>query len=213
MIRSHSGRDALVQRLSGAVRGTGDVDIRQIRQALRSMPQRIAPPELDLKLRVLASQQASYRRQTRGSRAVAVWQRVRSWANELMRPVALPTAGGFASAVVLFGLLAPSLALRSAPVEPFDIPTALYTEASVKSSLPLAYDGDEMLVELTVDEAGRMVDYSLPAHVQAQFPMPARRNIENHLLTMVFNPATTFGQPIAGRVRIWLRNSKITIRG
>ena len=189
MIRSHSGRDALARRLSGAVRGNGDIDLSQMPKALRNMPQRIAPPELDLKLRVLGSQEASRRRQTRGSRAVAVWQRVRNWANELMRPVALPTAGGFASAIILFGLLAPSLTLRSAPVEPYDIPTALYTEASVKSSLPLAYDGDAMLVELTVDEEGRMVDYFLPAHAQAQFPMPARRVIENHLLTMVFNPA------------------------
>ena len=211
MIRSHSGRDDSAARLPG--RGTGEIDIRQIQQALRSMPRRMAPSDLHTNLQVIGSQEASRRRTTRGSRAVALWNRVRTQVNELMRPVALPTAGGFASAIVLFGLLAPSLALRSAPVDPDDIPTGLYTEVSVKSSLPLAYDGDEMLVELTVDEEGRMVDYSLPAHTQVQFPMPMRRNIENHLLTMVFNPATTFGQPIAGRVRIWLRNSKITIRG
>ncbi|HYO82204.1 MAG TPA: hypothetical protein VES20_12435, partial [Bryobacteraceae bacterium] len=122
------------------------------------MPERVAPADLKLKLEVIASREASRRRETTGNRLAEMIRPVTRWITTAMQPPALPTAGGFASAMILFGLLSPSLALRSAPVSPADIPTGLYTGASIKSSLPLAYDGAEMLVELTVDEEGRMVE-------------------------------------------------------
>ena len=46
---------------------------------------------------------------------------------ELMRPLAIPTAGGFAAALVLFSMLAPSLAVRGGSVSTADTPTGLYT--------------------------------------------------------------------------------------
>ena len=64
----------------------------------------------------------------------------RLWTENLMRPLAMPTAGGFASAVILFGSrcpsgYSPSLAIPMPAM--IDVPTGLYTEASVKSICPV----------------------------------------------------------------------------
>jgi hypothetical protein len=210
--RKSSGSNGLRPHMAARA-DAGALDARTIRRALRSMPVRVPPADLDLRLRVTASREASRRRLSANGR-VSFWQeRVRMWFADLMRPLALPTAGGFVSAVILFGLLAPNLAVRDVSAQTADIPTSLYTEASVKSSLPLGYDGAEMLVDVTVDEEGRMVEYFLPEDVPVKSTPELRRNIENHLLTMVFTPATTFGQPTASRLKIWLRNSRIDVRG
>jgi hypothetical protein len=40
-----------------------------------------------------------------------------------------------------------------------------------------------------------------------------RRSIENNLLFTTFQPATAFGLPIAGKIRISFRSSRIDVRG
>lgn len=180
--------------------------------ALKSLPAQMPPPDLRLRLQVVASREASRQRQFRSGR-LAFWKNeARHWVDELMRPIAIPTAGGFFSALLLFATLAPSLAVRGVPASLVDVPTGLYTEASVKSSLPFGYDGEEVVVELTVDEGGRMVDYSVPQAAAMSSP-EIRRYIENHLLTMQFTPATAFGQPMAAKLRIWFRSNRIDVRG
>ena len=76
--------------------------------------QRRPSADLAMRLRVLASQESARRR----SRA-SLRQSLRTWlidfrlmADNLMRPLAIPTAGGFVSALLLFGVLAPRLATR-----------------------------------------------------------------------------------------------------
>jgi hypothetical protein len=185
-------------------------ETQKLRAALQSIPHRAPAPDLNLRLRVIASREASQRKL--GGGRLQTWRRrIQRWSDELMRPFAIPTAGGFASAMLLFSVLAPSLAMRAQSAGVADIPTGLYTEASVKSSLPFGYDGQDVLVEVYVDGSGRMVEYNIPyAHASAP---EVRRNIENHLLTMVFNPATTFGQPISAKLLVWFRTSRIEVRG
>lgn len=183
-----------------------------LRAALKSLPPQMPPPDFRVRLQVLASKEAARQRELRAGK-LAFWLRqCRQWVDDLMRPIAIPTAGGFASALLLFAVLAPSIAARSVPVSLVDVPTVLYTEASVKSSLPFGYDGQEVVVELSLDEGGRMVDYSLPESAKTSSP-EIRRYIENHLLTMQFIPATAFGQPTAAKLRIWFRSNRIDVRG
>src|SRR5260370_1069836 len=79
----------------------------RIREAVRSLPKRTPPPELVLRLRVVASK-------ARALSAIAAtpWCRWRSRFNfgltHLMRPVALPVLGGVCSALFLFSALAPT---------------------------------------------------------------------------------------------------------
>jgi hypothetical protein len=187
--------------------------VAKIRGALKALAPRMPSAELNMRLRVLASHEASRKRQLRRGRFAAWRHRVNMWMGDLMRPLAIPTAGGFAAALLLFSMLAPSLAVRGASVDIADKPTVLYTVASIKSSLPFGYEGQDLLVDVSVDEFGRMIDYSIPQAYYLKSSPELRRNIENHLLTMVFNPATSFGQPTSGRLRLWFRTSRIDIRG
>jgi len=133
------------------------------------------------------------------------------WTDNLMRPLAIPTAGGFASALVLFSAFASGITIPSVPGSA-DVPTGLYTEASVKSYLPLGFESGDVVVELTIDDQGRVVDYTLP-NLPHTGSREAMRNIANHLLFTQFTPATSFGQPLAGKVRLWFRSSRIDVKG
>lgn len=187
------------------------LELSDLRQLLKSLPDRTPSEDLKLRLRVAASREASRRRTVPQGTIPALWYHFNQWMSELMRPIAIPTAGGFLSALLLFGVLSPSLFVRGAVTRSADIPTVLYMEPSVKSSLPLEYDGEAMLVEVALDQEGRLIDYSVPL---GRVSSPeARRSIENHLLTMVFNPAVVFGQPTASKLKIWLLSNRIDIRG
>ncbi len=129
-----------------------------------------------------------------------------------MKPLALPAAGGLAAAVVLF--LAVSTGFQgiiSAP-QPGDIPTILATEAQLKSTL-LDTAPDEISVEVLVDEQGRVIDYSLPSGLDLAARQELRRVIGNSLLFTQFQPATMFGQPTAGWVKVKFRRTQLDVRG
>ena len=79
--------------------------------------------------------------------------------------------------------------------------------------MPFGFEGQDLLVDVSVDEYGRMIDYSIPQAYYLKSSPELRRHIENHLITMVFNPATSFGQPTSGRIRLWFRTSRIDIKG
>src|SRR5580700_7101900 len=96
-------------------------------QALHALPARIPPPGLTTSLRVIASRH----RQRQSSRSSVTWRdRARLFATNLMRPLALPFAGGVFSTVVLFSTyLIPTYPVRGTGAT--DVPTALSTEATV----------------------------------------------------------------------------------
>lgn len=163
-----------------------------------------------MRLRVIGSREALRRRKSLNPRH---WfAELRAWLDPLMRPLAIPTAGGFVSALLLFGMLAPTLAMRGVANAKLieDVPTVLYTDPTVKSYIPMVCEGHDVLVDLTVDGQGRIMDYVVESDLHS---VPLRKSIENHLLMMHFNPATAFGQPTAGRVRLWFRSSRIDVKG
>ena len=180
-----------------------------IRTVLMSLPRPVPPAELTTRLRVVGSREAARRR---AILRPGYWlEECRNWFSNLMRPLAIPTAGGFVSALLLFGLIAPTLVVRevanAGPVE--DVRTVLYTDPTVKSYLPMLGEGHDVVVDLTVDDQGRLLDYA----VSGTNSPAILKSIQSHLLTMHFNPATTFGQPTSGRVRIWFRSSRIEVKG
>jgi len=186
------------------------VPVAELRRNLRAMPAPVPPPDMRTRLRVTASRQAAHRRARRNW--MSFLSDLRLWTDNLMRPFAIPTAGGFASAVVLFSIFVSGITVPRATGTQIDVPTGLYTEASVKSYLPLGFDGNDLVVELTIDDQGRVVDYALP-NIGAGASLALRRSIGNHLLFTQFTPATSFGQPQAGKVRLWFRSSRIDVKG
>jgi len=176
-----------------------------LRNGLRSLPARMPPIQLTTRLRVLASRERSRRLQ----HAASPYDYLRIWADNLMRPLALPFAGGLVSAIVLFSMLVPGLpSISRTTFQNSDVPTILYTEASLKSPLPFGLHDDEIIIDLLIDEEGRVIDYTLPPGPMSPAIL---RNIENNLLFARFNPATAFGQPMPARLRF--RLSQIEVKG
>jgi hypothetical protein len=139
--------------------------------------------------------------------------RARFWTEAMMRPLALPLAGGLVSAVILFALVVPSFFAPHRVTHIADVPTMLSTEPIFVGMGPFGFSGDEVVVDLTLDSQGRFVEYSIPSG-QAWVKDPgARRSVENALLFTRFSPGTTFGRAASSKVRITLRRSFIDVRG
>jgi hypothetical protein len=186
----------------------------RIREALRSLPQRTVPPDLTLRLRLSASK-ARAAVASGASPRRRFFDRLQLGLANLMRPLALPLAGGVCSAIFLFSALVPTfISTYAANKQPgtADVPTMLNTEPMVKYMAPVAFGEADAAVDLTIDEQGRVVNY---AFVNASGPQTEelRRRIENNLLFAEFWPATAFGHPIAGTIRVWFRSTHLDVKG
>lgn len=184
----------------------------RVRQALRALPKAAVPGELTLRLRVAASKARAESRRPSG------WDRWRDrfelTSKNLMRPVALPLAGGLCSAVVLFSALVPTFdSTYKAPSSAWDVPTMLATEPTVMCTAPVAFPDAEAVVDLTIDDQGRMVNYTIVSIAPGEKIDQLRPIIENKLLFTAFRPATAFGKPVAGTVRVSFGSSHVEVRG
>jgi len=191
------------------------LDESKITNALRSLPQRIPPPGLTTRLRVLASRELQTRNHTRWDRWINWFNHVRWMADTMMRPLALPFDGGLFSAVALFTtFVVPTYPLRATnTAKTYDVPTMLTTEAFIKNTGPLSSTDSEVVVDVTIDEQGRMVDYIVISGAAILTDAARRRRLENTLLFTEFVPATAFGVPTAGRIRLSLNSSQIEVKG
>jgi hypothetical protein len=180
-------------------------------QALRELRRRVPPASLSSSLRVLASRERD--RRLRGANR-AFWDRAHLFFDNLMRPLALPFAGGIFSAVLLFSMcVIPTYPLRGSST--VDVPTTLYTQAAVKQTGPVAATSDvvvDVTVEPLADGTGRMVDYQILCGNAAKNEA-LRRSIESFLIFTVFQPATALGQPVLGKIRLSLQSSQIDVKG
>ena len=181
-----------------------------VSRALRSLPRLRPPAGLNSSLRVLASREIQ--RIVQG-RSLTRMDRFRLSFDNLMRPLALPFAGGIFSAVILFSMwVVPSFPVHASSTS--DVPIGLTTGAAVKRMAPIATTADEdVVVDVTVDGDGRMADYAI---VSGGVPndLALRRSIEGFLLLTSFTPATGyFGQPVSARLRLTLRSSHIDVKG
>jgi hypothetical protein len=177
----------------------------RVRTSLRALPMAPAPPELRTQLQVLASKELVRRRQWVSVSAAlgSLGASARLVIDNLMRPLAVPLAGGLTSALFLFGILVPYLGMLRNPAN--DRPTALYTEASLESVADFgSRSNDDTLIAVQIDGQGRMVNYSV---LQGQMTS----DVGNFLLFTTYTPATIFLQPAASRIVI--RRSRIVVKG
>jgi hypothetical protein len=186
-------------------------EMARIRTVLRSLPQSKPPESLSTSLRVVASRERQ-RLLLRQRWLESSTTRFSLWVENLMRPLALPFAGGLVSAMLLFSMLLPTFALHRGVGS--DIPVALFTEPSIKAQMAFEdadYDVD-CVVDVLVDNQGRMVDYSVAKGSSLTTNPELRRAIEKKLLFTEFRPATMFGQPTYGRVLVSFQRRSIEIK-
>lgn len=181
-------------------------ELSRVRAALRNLSVAAPPARVTTLLRILASKERERVLARRSGFALA--EHFRLWAENLMRPLALPFAGGLISAVLLFSMLVPTFSFR--PISAAgDIPVGIMTEPTVKASMPFRFDSD-VLVEALIDGQGRMVDYTI-TRGPANDP-DLRRSIENYLVFTEFTPATMLGSPTFGRICISFQRTTIDIK-
>jgi hypothetical protein len=163
------------------------------------------PAMLKQRLQVLASHERA-RQVSRIS-----WQaRAEHWRgiaklkfDNMMRPFALPVAGGLVSALLMFSALLPSVSYGrvTSGDEP---PSPVFTEPDGQ----VVGEGDfprlgsasdpgpvgKIVVVLTIDDRGRVRDYTL---TQGKITP----EVQDFILFSVFTPATMFGKPTWGQVK------------
>jgi hypothetical protein len=191
---------------------------------LRSLPRRSVPAQVRSSLRVLAS----HEQHRAAGKGIAWLDRVRLFSRDLMRPLALPFAGGIFSTIVLFSMSGPTYSTQVSKGFEIPIPLSLRSQATVlssdrggqrdptvlKTAPMLAYGADDVIVDVMVDGQGRMIDYTIVSG-DASNNDALRRSIGALLLLTEFHPATTLGRPVAGRVRLWLpaSHSSVDVKG
>jgi putative zinc finger protein len=174
------------------------------RAALRSLSASAVPAMLQGKLQVLASHERSRRlaRITWAARFENWRSLTRLKLGNLMRPVALPVAGGLVSALLMFAALIPSVTYAHfSTVEP---PAPVFTDPDgqvvgegefprLERAIGPAMSG-KVVVVLTIDDRGHVTDWTVTQGVMTP-------EVENFILFSHFTPATMFGKRTWGQVR------------
>jgi hypothetical protein len=191
-------------------------------EALHRLPAKTPPARLRTSLRVIASRDLQRRISHRNLSSVLQlwWSRVQLSGEHLVRTMALPFAGGVCSTLVLFSMfVVPAYPLlhqnltQGVAASEFDVPTILSTQGSVKNVSAFSAGDSDIVVDVAVDEQGRMIDYAVVAGASALANRDVRRRLENALVFSNFNPGTTFGQPMVSTVRLWFHSSRIEVKG
>lgn len=184
-------------------------EMAQVRAAVRALPAKVAPAELTTALRVMASKERARR-----ARVAAMADRLRLWGDNLMRPLALPFAGGLVSALALFAILIPTFAFHPISASD-DVPFGLATEPALKGQLPFGFvdsDTADFVVEVVVDGQGRMADFAIVQGPSLADNPGLKRLIERKLLFTEFTPATMFGRPTSGKMYLLFQRQQVNIK-
>lgn len=170
-----------------------------------SLGRKQPPADLALKLRVMISQEIA---QSRRHPFEGLVIRFENAFNAFM----VPATAGVISAIIIFGLLIGVLHPGQLNANN-DVPTTLYTPPELASS-PFGLEmgtinADSLVVEAYVGPNGRVQDYRiLSAPENAQNIIP---ELNKMMIFTQFHPATSFGQPTAGRAI--LSFSRINVKG
>lgn len=180
-------------------------DLRAQRAALRAMLASARPPAVVLeRLLVTASHERS--RQLTRITWTARWENfcanLHLQFDNLYKPFALPVMGGVISAMLMFGVLIPSVSyahIRSSepPSPVFTFPEGTVTGVGQFPIIePVYYPAGEgtIVLLLTIDDHGRVRDYTVTRGKMT-------KEVEDFILFSVFTPATMFGKPTWGQVR------------
>lgn len=192
-----------------------------MRAAVRSLNRPPVPADLAAKLRVVASheRQRQLRRVSLPARWRAFQERVQLVLDNMMRPLALPFAGGLVSSIMMFGLLVPSLTFQHAFADQalslftypdgevvILAPNGTYASVPDSGNAPRIQRADVAppeaanVVDLMLDQRGRVFDWSI---VQGELTP----DLANIIMLGEFIPATSQGVPVASKVRAFqIRN-------
>jgi hypothetical protein len=184
-------------------------EARSLRSGLRHLAPVKVPQILNTRLRVLASRDRS-RRLVR--RDLASWlkeqrSRAKLFFDNLLRPFALPAAGGILASGLCFGVVVDNIHV---PMDwENDLPIGVSTEIAIDELSPFSCNGRDVMVQLSVDSTGHVTDYELPQAADAS--SDELQEIGNLVLYSTFSPAVRMGRRVASKRMFYIRH--ISIKG
>jgi len=192
-------------------------DHAEIAGALRALPKLAPPADLATRLRITASREVKRRwiHDTWDSWVAYHRQRAAVWFDHAMKPFAVPAFGGVTTTLVFVCLMAANYPLPAVAGSAYDIPVGEYVEAEFSNMGPISLDTEEVVVNLTIDSVGRVMDCEL---ADGGIPIKDRpaleRQVKGALLYATFQPARRFGQKLSGgKIRLAFRHSYIDVQG
>jgi hypothetical protein len=179
-------------------------------QTLHKMPRPAPPAGMTTSLRVVASRERAFAVR---QRSVPAWRRQPIWLREwmdqtklllenVMRPFAVPFAGGLFSTVALFSMFVVPTYPVLARAGGSDVPIMLVTEAQVKTFSTVGSARADIVIDVFVDENGTVSDYQVVSGAKVLDNKEVRSKFENFLVFTTFVPRTSFGRPTPTKMRM-----------
>jgi hypothetical protein len=183
------------------------LEVRSVRTGIKSLPPVAVPSLLTTRLRVTASRERSrfLLRRNLATRLQDIGSTLKLMFDNLLRPLAVPAAGGILASFCCFGMIVDTLHVRVDWRN--DIPVGLFTEVTMDDISPFGCVGKDIIVQLTIDSSGKVTDFS-PVGVTSPEQM---QEIGNLVLYSTFTPATSFGQKVSGKILVDIHH--IDVRG
>jgi hypothetical protein len=203
-------RDSVLAHLERCRSCAGELaDIQHLRSTMRAIASPPVPPELTARLRVTASHHRASvaRRRDYRARIKHLGMRIRLAFDNVMRPVAVPLAGGLFSSFACFLFLIPSLSFQhNYGLEPpifHPVPEIVAGFTDPDGSIVGAKDAklewgsalvtrDEVSLTMVVDPNGQVMDWNVYG-IDELTP-----EMKQFILFSKFIPATNSGQPAWG---------------
>jgi hypothetical protein len=181
-------------------------EVRSLRMGLKGLPNVQVSPLLGTRLRVIASRERSRQmlRRDLAARLAELRARARLMFDNLLRPIAVPAAGGVLASLFCFGVIVDSLHVR--PNWDNDIPIGLYTKVILDDVTPFSVGGQDVMVQLTVDPNGKVSDWSVPSGDASSDEL---QEIGNLVAYSSFIPATAFGQRVSGKILVGINHINV----
>jgi hypothetical protein len=145
------------------------------------------------------------------------WARWKIHLDNLMRPLAVPAAGGVLAAVMSFVTLMGSVGITPRMFAE-DVPLAFFDKAFVaipEMSAPTPFSVTEETVVLAfIDGEGWVYDFRVISNDGSRPNAKLAAELASALVTTRFEPAMSFGRPVPGTALITLRPAdRVEVRG
>ena len=183
------------------------LEIVSLRTGLKSLPRKTISPLLSTKLHVIASREHSRQKLRRNlaARFADLRSRLKLTFDNLLRPLAVPAAGGILASFFCFSIIVHTLHVH--PDWRNDIAVGLFTDVSMDEPSPFSFAGRDIIVRLTVDQTGHVSNYTAPEGTSPE----DMREIANQVLYTTFTPAISFGQRVSREIVVSVHH--IDVRG
>lgn len=164
------------------------------------------PSRLNMQIKLALSRECS----------PSFWFRWKLHLDNLMRPLAVPAAGGVLAAVMSFVMLMATVGITPRMFAE-DVPLAFFDKAFVATpemSIPTPFSVTEETVVLAfINHDGDVYDFRV-INDGRLLPPKLAAELASALVTTRFEPAMNFGRPVQGTVLITLRPAdQVDVRG